>query len=74
MKFTKIPEDTFNELQVNAGVIVKTFNPAVGTLNMDSLVTATTGGIKVDCKPTFEDYGADVDNAIKNSKRQSHQP
>lgn len=68
MKFTKIPEDTFNELQVNAGVIVKTFNPAVGTLDMNSLVTATTGGIKVDCKPTFEDYGSDVDNAIKNSK------
>lgn len=68
MKFTKIPEDTFNELQVNAGVIVKTFNPAVGTLDMNALVTATSGGIKVDCKPTFEDFASDVDNAPKNSK------
>lgn len=69
MKFTKIPVDTFKELQVNAGVLLKRFNPAVGQLDMDALITATSGGIKIDIKNTFEDFGSDVDNAKKNSKQ-----
>lgn len=68
MKFTKIPESTFRELQVNAGVILTAFNPAEGTLDMDALVTATTGGIKLDIVPTIEDFGSDVDNCPKNTK------
>lgn len=68
MKFTKIPVNTFKELQVNAGVLLKRFNPAVGTLDMDALITATSGGIKIDINSTFDDFGSDVDNAKKNSK------
>lgn len=68
MRFTKIPESTFRELQVNAGVLLTAFNPATGILDMDSLITATTGGIKLDIVPSIEDFGADVDNAKKNTK------
>lgn len=68
MKFTKIPESTFRELQVNAGVILTAFDPAEGTLDMEALVTATTGGIKLDIVPTIEDFGSDVDNCPKNTK------
>ena len=67
-KFTRIPENTFQELQINAGVIATRFNPAIGILDEEALVTATTGGIKIDVSSQFSDYGSDVDNAIKNSK------
>lgn len=68
MKFTKIPENTFNELQVNAGVLVKSFNPSTGTLDAASIITATSGGITINAKPSFEDFGSDIDNCPKNTK------
>ena len=43
MKYTKIPSDTFKKIQLNAGVIVKSFNPATGVAG--DLLGATTGGI-----------------------------
>lgn len=67
-KFTRIPESTFNELQINAGVIAKRFNPATGILDEDALITATSGGVKIDVNSQYSDYGSDVDNAQKNSK------
>lgn len=67
-KFTKIPANTFDELQVNAGVLVKEFDPATGTLDESKIITATSGGITINAKPTFEDFGADIDNCPKNTK------
>ena len=68
MKFTKIRQETFEELQVNAGVIVKSFDPSTGTLNESDIVTSTSGGITINAKPSFEDFGADIDNCPKNTK------
>lgn len=68
MRFTKIPESTFNELQVNAGVLVKAFDPVTGTLDDADIITATSGGITINAKPTFEDFGSDIDNCKKNTK------
>lgn len=68
MRFTKIPESTFNELQVNAGVLAKAFDPATGVLDEADIITATSGGITVNAKPSFEDFGADIDNCPKNTK------
>ena len=67
MKFTKIPQDTFNELQLNAGILVKDFDVATGTFADSDMITATTGGITVNCKPTYEDFGSDIDNCPKNT-------
>lgn len=68
-RFTVIPQDTFNELQLDAGVLLKTFNPASPAAPQDSdIITATTGGITVSCKPTYEDFGEDVDNCPNNMK------
>lgn len=66
MKFTKIPQNTFEELQVNAGILLKDFDPETGTYDDADMITATTGGITISVKPTFEDYGSDVDNCPKN--------
>lgn len=67
-KFTKIPSDTFKQLQINAGVILKDFTPATGTFTASDQIGATTGGITFSAIPTFSDYGEDVDNCPKNTK------
>ena len=71
-RFTKIPESTFNELQVNAGVLLKTFNPASPALVDENIICATTGGINPTCKPTFSDWGEDVDNCPNGMKELKH--
>lgn len=67
--FTKIPESTFQDLQLDAGVLLKTFDPDDVSAPADSdIICATTGGITVSCVPEFEDFFADVDNAPNNVK------
>lgn len=67
--FTAIPQDTFEELQVEAGVVLKTFNPASPAApTSDNIVCATTGGITASCIPSYEDFGADIDNCPTNVK------
>lgn len=67
MKFTKIPQNTFEELQINAGILVKAFDVDTGTFQDSDMITATTGGITVNVKPEFEDFGEDIDNCPKNT-------
>jgi len=67
MKFTKIPQSTFDELQINAGILVKDFDTETGTFQDSDMVTATTGGITVSVKPSYEDFGDDIDNCPKNT-------
>ena len=58
-KFTVIPQATFDELQLDAGVLLKTFNPSSPVAPEDSaIICATTGGIKADCTPTYSDLGS----------------
>lgn len=66
MKFTKIPEDTFQKLQLNAGILVDTFEPDTGTVG--NLLGATSGGINFTSNPTYSDFGEDVDNCPANMK------
>lgn len=68
MNFNKIPADTFDKLQLNAGVLLKSFTPTTGAIAEGALFAATTGGTSFRAQPTFEDFGADIDNAPKNSK------
>lgn len=68
-KFTVIPQNTFEGLQLDAGVLLKRFNPVTGAAPADAdIICATTGGIKVDCVPTYSDLGEDVDNCPVNMK------
>lgn len=63
-KFTKVPSDTFEKLQLNAGILVDTFTPATGTIG--NILGATTGGITFATNPTYVDFGEDVDNVPAN--------
>lgn len=66
-KFTKIPQNTFDALQLDAGVLLTTFDPAAAAEPDDSvIICATTGGINATCVPTFSDMGEDVDNCPVN--------
>ena len=66
MKYTKIPETTFKNLQLNAGVLLSTFDPGTATVTNESIIGATTGGVNFTATPTFSDYGEDIDNCPKN--------
>lgn len=68
MKFTKIPESTFEQLQLNAGMLLKTFDPTSSKVDNSNIIGATTGGISFSATPTYTDYGSDIDNCPKNMK------
>ena len=72
-KFTVIPQSTFEELQLDAGVLLKTFTPDTPTApNDEDIICATTGGINASCVPTYSDMGEDVDNCPVNMKELKH--
>ena len=68
MKYTKIPETTFKNLQLNAGVLLSDFNPETATVANESIIGATTGGVNFTATPTYSDKGEDIDNCPKNMK------
>ena len=67
-KFTKIPETAFQEIQLNAGVLLSSFTPASAEVTDEAIVGATTGGISFTATPSFMDFGEDIDNCPKNMK------
>ena len=46
MKYTQIPVETFNQLQINAGILLNKFDPATPPAEEDKL-GATTGGTEL---------------------------
>ena len=64
MKYTQIPVDTFERIQLNAGILVDDFTPATGVVG--NLIGATTGGINFTATNEYTDYGEDIDNCPKN--------
>lgn len=76
-RYTVIPENAFDGLQVDAGILLKHFNVAqaaagqVGFTDAD-IICATTGGVNPSCVPTYSDYAEDVDNAPINVKEFKH--
>ena len=66
MKYTQIPVDTFKRIQLNAGIIVDSFDPETKVLG--NLLGATSGGGNFVASNEFSDYGEDIDNCPKNTK------
>lgn len=72
-KFTVIPQSTFEEMQLDAGVLLYTFSPSTPTAPKDEdIICATTGGITANCKANYSDLGEDVDNCPNNMKELKH--
>lgn len=68
MIFTKIPADTFKEIQLNAGILLSAFAPETGKFEEANMLGATSGGISFTDTPEFSDFGDDIDNCPKNTK------
>lgn len=69
---TKIPQDAFSGLQLDAGVLLNTFDPTDPAIADGAIICATTGGINPQCVPTYSDFGEDVDNVPLNMKEFKH--
>lgn len=67
MKFNRITKDQFDEIQVEAGVLLKNFDPEEPNIVDSDIICATTGGVTANCTPTFTDYGEDIDNVPNNT-------
>jgi len=72
-KFTRIPQNTFSGLQLDAGILLYKFDPTGATEVDDAdIICATTGGVTASCVPTYSDLGEDVDNCPVNMKELKH--
>lgn len=66
-KFTRIPADTFEQIQTNAGILLYNFDPEnPDTVKDEDIICPTTGGVTARCVPTYSDQGEDVDNCPAN--------
>ena len=66
MKYTQIPSTAFQNIQLNAGILVDEFNPATGVIG--NLLGATSGGVQFTDTVSYKDFGEDIDNCPKNMK------
>lgn len=67
--FNAVSSDVFDNLQLEAGVLLNSFNPDSPAAPTDStIICATTGGVNPTCVPTYTDYGEDIDNVPNNTK------
>lgn len=72
--YTRVAEDAFSALQLDAGVLLSSFDPANPYTEPDDedIIATTTGGINVVCEPTYSDFGEDVDNVPNNMMEFKH--
>lgn len=68
MKYTQIPQDTFKELVMNAGILLSSFDPSTAEVAANSIIGATSGDVTFVATPTFTDLGEDINNCPKNMK------
>lgn len=77
-RYTQIPKDTFDALQLDAGILLYNFSikdamAKGGTgFKEEDFICATTGGITAECKAEYSDLAEDVDNAPVNLKEFLH--
>lgn len=72
-RFTRIPKDTFEQIQTDAGILLYKFNPEEPeSVNDEDIICPTTGGINATCVPTYSDMGEDVDNCPANLLELKH--
>lgn len=67
--FKKVSSDVFDNLQLDAGVLLNSFDPDSPAEPQDAdIICATTGGVNPTCVPTYTDYGDDIDNVPAKTK------
>lgn len=71
-RFTQIPQNAFEALQLDAGVLLKNFDLENGTFKNEDIICATTGGVNASCVAEYSDFAEDVDNAPNNLMEFKH--
>jgi len=76
-RYTVLPENAFDALQLDAGVILTDFDIEAAVSGEDGftdadILCATTGGVNPSCVPTYSDFAEDVDNAPNNVMEFKH--
>lgn len=66
-KYAKVAADAFEKLQLNAGVILRSFDPSSGTVTDSNIVGQTGGGTTFTAVPQFIDFGEGIDNVPSNT-------
>lgn len=66
MKFTRIPETTFKELQLNAGILLSDFDPETPEIREENILGATSEGVNFAATAEYSDFGEDIDNCPVN--------
>lgn len=66
MKYTRIPEATFQKLQLNAGILLSDFDPSTAEITETDILGATSGGVNFVATPEYSDFGEDIDNCPVN--------
>lgn len=67
-KAARVPADFYNNVQKDAGILLKSFdisNPVEP--NDEDIITPTTGGISITCAPETQDMYEDIDNVPNNT-------
>lgn len=71
-RFTQIRTDAFEQIQADTGILLKAFDIEKQTFENKDIICTTTGGITVNCTPTYSDWGEDIDNVPNNMKEFKH--
>lgn len=61
MQYTRVMPGAVQKFQMNAAIMVDSFDPDTGLFG--NILGVTSGGITFNSNTTFEDFGADIDNA-----------
>lgn len=76
-RYTVLPENAFDALQLDAGVLLTNFDIEEASAGNDGftdadILCATTGGVNPSCVATYSDFAEDVDNAPNNVMEFKH--
>ena len=68
-KYAKVAADAFSKIQLNAGVILRSFDTENGTVADADIVGQTGGGTSFKATPTYLDFGDGIDNVPAKTKQ-----
>lgn len=67
MEYTQIAANAFDQLQMNAGIVCRSFDPDTGAVS--GILGTTTGGVQFNTNPNYTDIGEDMDNVPGGTKQ-----
>lgn len=65
-EYMKVPDDTFDTIQMDTGIITDDFDPETGEIG-NILGAIDSGGFNFKSNPTYVDFGEDVGNIPANT-------